>query len=647
MHARVIAYGATAAHTCGGEARTAGLRSQNRGVRGDSPSSRKIRLSATAGLQTRGPSTLSPEPGGSHREGMVDVAARGDRVNAARTGGHVVLCGLNGLGLRALEHLRLAGEQVVVIHRPADARFVMAARSLGARCVEDDYRDVSVMRAAGVADARAIIMAEDDDIGNLHAALSANELNAGLRIVLRMFNQQLGSKIETLFTDASVLSASALAAPSFVAAALEREQRQQVDVVDRTLWAERRQAGDADILATLVAAGGEPTLFPSGGEAVCLVDAHAARSPAGHGPDRGPRRRAAAAWTALRALPGLAGPRLRTLAAALVALITVSTLVFATFQHYDLVTSLYFTVTTVTTTGFGDINLKDAPWALKLFGMGLMLLGAASLAVLYTLITDAIVTARLGRFQGHGAGSLREHVIVCGAGSVGFRVIEQLAAMNVPVASAEIRDDSRLLPMVRRLGVPLMVGDTALPQTLVALNVGRARCVMAVTDDDLTNLQTALNARELNPSTRVVLRLFDPDLAAKVERQFGIAVTRSVSALAAPAVTAAALGRDVLATFSARGRFFIVGRGRVDAASPAAGLSAGQLEARIEARILAVTAAGRTAWRPEGRRRLVPGDELVVVATRRGLVDFLAQTSAPPRTEAGSTAVGQGRGKED
>ena len=53
----------------------------------------------------------------------------------------------------------------------------------------------------------------------------------------------------------------------------------------------------------------------------------------------------------------------------------------------------------------------------------------------------------------------------------------------------------------------------------------------------------AVLARARAPELRVVLRMFDPDLAARVERTIGIYLSRSVSALAAPAFVAAIFGR--------------------------------------------------------------------------------------------------------
>jgi hypothetical protein len=68
---------------------------------------------------------------------------------------------------------------------------------------------------------------------------------------------------------------------------------------------------------------------------------------------------------------------------------------------------------------------------------------------------------------------------------------------------------------------------------------------MAVTNDDLANLQCGLTAREHNPDLRVVLRIFDPRLAERLDRSVELDLTRSVSGLAAPAFTAALLGRPL------------------------------------------------------------------------------------------------------
>src|SRR4029077_4901893 len=80
-------------------------------------------------------------------------------------------------------------------------------------------------------------------------------------------------------------------------------------------------------------------------------------------------------------------------------------------------------------------------------------------------------------------------------------------------------------------------------------NVREARSIIVATDDDLVNLEVALNAREARPDIRVVLRVFDHSLAAKIRSGFGIKTTFSTSALAAPAFAMAAVDPAVVGSF--------------------------------------------------------------------------------------------------
>jgi hypothetical protein len=83
-----------------------------------------------------------------------------------------------------------------------------------------------------------------DDLGNFHAALRAQELSPGLRLVVRIFNTRLGEWMNTFFTDCAVLSGSSMAAPSFVAAALGEPAPSHVRVAGRTPYVVRSSAID-------------------------------------------------------------------------------------------------------------------------------------------------------------------------------------------------------------------------------------------------------------------------------------------------------------------------------------------------------------------------------------------------------------------
>ncbi len=89
--------------------------------------------------------------------------------------------------------------------------------------ITGDHRRERVLREAGVTEAESLVLTRDDDLGNLHAALVARELNPSIRLVIRVFDAQIAEQLPDLIDNAVALSSSSLAAPGFVAAALEGE----------------------------------------------------------------------------------------------------------------------------------------------------------------------------------------------------------------------------------------------------------------------------------------------------------------------------------------------------------------------------------------------------------------------------------------
>ncbi len=542
--------------------------------------------------------------------------------------GHIVLCGLNELGYRTLEELRRLGEEVVVVALGSSE--TSEARRLDVPLIEGNYREERVLERAGVDRAAAIVIAEDDDVGNVHAALTAQDLNPNIRIGLRMFNPELGERVTALFRECVVLDPAAIAAPAFVAAALHDNAEQQIRIAGRTLEIREGAPEDPGVILPLADSEGTGELFPSHGrDLMCLAWAPrrggreaTLRELRGLGARVGARRWLDAAIGAVLATDR----RLRVLAVILLGLTLVSVALFSTLLHLDLVDAVYFTVTIITTTGFGDISLLDKPEPLQIYGIALMILGASLLAILFALMTDVLVGARLAREFGGLPRRVRDHVIVCGLGNIGYRVVEGLVEEGVRVVAAEAKENARFLPAARALGVPVLVADARLTETLEALHVADARCLVIVTNDDLANLETALNARTVNPDLRVVMRLFDPDLAVRVERAFGIHISRSPSALAAPAFAAAAEGRHVLATIPLGVQALVVARTEVEEGSAVAGMDVATLERTTEARVLVLSTGHGEKWRPTPATRLAPGDALTIVATRTGLGQVVAMT---------------------
>jgi hypothetical protein len=180
-------------------------------------------------------------------------------------------------------------------------------------------------------------------------------------------------------------------------------------------------------------------------------------------------------------------------------------------RYFD---ALYFVWTTVMTVGYGDIALKDAPDAVKLYGMALMLGGAAFIAVLFALLSDFILTRRLDLLRGRRRVRGADHVIIVGSGNVGFRIAERLALRGHRLVIIERNSESRNAQALGAAGHHVVFANATNEDTLDLAGLPRAALMLAVTDVDAVNLQIALHARRCG--VPVVMRVASSELSAHV-----------------------------------------------------------------------------------------------------------------------------------
>jgi Trk K+ transport system NAD-binding subunit len=564
-----------------------------------------------------------------------EQATAGKHFSAAHLTGHFIICGLDELGFRAAEELMRLQETVVIVTPTTQGQFQGRVHAMGLHTVHANYREEEGLRRAGVMGARAIIIAGSDDVGNIHAALSVHELNPKLRAVVRIFNPGLGAQISSLLQDCAVLSSSAIAAPAFVEAALQERFEQRVEVGDRVLVLRRGRTDDPQVLLSVAGAdkAGRVSLFPEeGSDVLCLADTGEQQGAGAlgslHSLPRRRRRLPASLVTTGQLLGTLADGRLRYVLAVVAAIVVVSSLFLYLVAGMSPLTAVYFTVSTITTIGYGDVTLINAPWPVLVFGILLELVGAAVIATFFAVITDTLVGTRLRQALGGLHRNMDDHFVVCGLGNIGHRVVEQIHRMHFPVVAMELNEGQKSIAPVRRSGVSVLIGDAREVANLQKLEVGRARCLIVCTDDDISNLEIALTVRTLNPDLKVVLQLHDPDLAARVQRAIGVGISRSTSGLAAPAFVSAALGHRIISTLPVGDRTLVVARATVVEGAAADGKNVEWLLDGPYARVLMLKRGDEQTWRPDGDVELLAGDELVMVSTRKALDEVLRRTEA-------------------
>lgn len=214
------------------------------------------------------------------------------------------------------------------------------------------------------------------------------------------------------------------------------------------------------------------------------------------------------------------------------------------------------------------------------------------------------------------ASTYRDHVVLCGLGHLGYRVLGQLLTTGSQVVAIESDPNARFLALAKATGIPVLVRDMKDDRALVDAGVAHARVIILATNDDMANLEAALDARRMNPRIRVVLRLYDQEIAAKIKGAFAIDAAFSSSALAAPVVAAMSLDVRVLGTYSVAGVPHVAAEVIALPGSGLIGRRVADLEATHDVRVLARHRDGESpsARPPAGQLVIEEGDTLVVHA---------------------------------
>ena len=228
------------------------------------------------------------------------------------------------------------------------------------------------------------------------------------------------------------------------------------------------------------------------------------------------------------------------------------------------------------------------------------------------------------------ASTYRDHVVVCGLGKVGYRVVKELLRLGENVVSIEHNAACPFLEEIRQMDVPVLLGNARQRDMLEKAHVREASAIVACTQDDLTNLDIALDARELNPDIKVVLRMFDTQLAEKVRRGFGIHTAFSTSALAAPIFAAAATRTQIDYSFYVDDVLLNVARTVVQEGSALEGRTIAQVEQELDITIILHKGAGGLDLHPAPDITLRAGDCLVVFASLEALATVREMSGERP-----------------
>jgi voltage-gated potassium channel len=313
----------------------------------------------------------------------------------------------------------------------------------------------------------------------------------------------------------------------------------------------------------------------------------------------------------------------------LLAAVGIGTLGFHWLEGLGWIDSLYVTAQTVTTVGYGDVPPRTP--AGKLFAALFMLAGVGAVAYILSSTVQAIVQSEFivafsKRRQRRDMKKLSNHFIICGAGRVGRRTIEELERIHIPFIVIE-RDENRVTRLIER-GANVLLGDATLESTLLEAGVDRARGLATCLADDADNVYVVLVARDLNKNLHIVARAVEeqaePRLikagANRVVAPIIIGSHRMAQALTKPAVA------DFMDSVTAENLELGFEEVELDESSPYAGKTLRQTNIRAALNVVIVALRRRDGARlfnPTGDVKLETGDLLIAIGRAESLQEVV------------------------
>lgn len=205
-------------------------------------------------------------------------------------------------------------------------------------------------------------------------------------------------------------------------------------------------------------------------------------------------------------------PFVRFLAAFLFLAVLVGggTLGFSRIEGWPLPDSLYMTIITITTVGFGEVRPLSPPgrqFTMLLLVCSVLTLGYSVTVLIGFIFEGQILQTLKERRMRNALRRLKGHYIVCGGGNTGSEVAQELR-----------RAKERFVVIERDLGGTLLGGDSSIlllegdateDEVLERAGIGRARGLVATLPDDEDNVFIVLSARQLNPSLKIVAQASD------------------------------------------------------------------------------------------------------------------------------------------
>ncbi|MCJ7822658.1 MAG: NAD-binding protein [Armatimonadetes bacterium] len=196
-----------------------------------------------------------------------------------------------------------------------------------------------------------------------------------------------------------------------------------------------------------------------------------------------------------------------------------ATLTYMALEGWSFLTSLIFTLATITTIGYG--NVYPAHRSAELFTAALMIVALAAVAVALSTYAARLITlvARGVSPMEQNERSLRDlnnHIVVVAEAGLAATLAADLRTKHIPFAT--ITQDEALRDEWLQDAIPVVLGDPDDEGVLRQAGIERAMGLIVALASDADNVFVSLSAHDLNPRLRIAARAHAASSIPKLRR---------------------------------------------------------------------------------------------------------------------------------
>ena len=188
-------------------------------------------------------------------------------------------------------------------------------------------------------------------------------------------------------------------------------------------------------------------------------------------------------------------------------------------SNWSYLEALYMTIITITTVGFREVKLLTPRG--QVFTIFIIFLGIGMVTTLFARLGQIIVESGVKNLYGRRKMTdrmkrMRNHYLLCGFGRTGSSIARKLNEAGIDFVIIDSLQEH--IDDATSLGYSVLKGDASSDSILLDAGIQKARGTVLCVGDDVTNVNIALAARELNNEQNIISRGTNPSLEYRLVR---------------------------------------------------------------------------------------------------------------------------------